>query len=109
MRDLMKKCKYCIQDIHDEATRCPHCTSSLSEPGEGRYTTYVIDRDLVRFFKMSGATLAIFLTVGASLYGFDLRDAVKEVRHSQDEMEKLSSEMKLIKKESDELLSDARR
>jgi large conductance mechanosensitive channel len=24
-----KKCKYCFSEIHIEATKCPHCTSSL--------------------------------------------------------------------------------
>jgi large conductance mechanosensitive channel len=27
----IKKCSYCISDIPVEATRCPHCTSELSE------------------------------------------------------------------------------
>ncbi len=27
----IKKCTYCISDISVEATRCPHCTSELSE------------------------------------------------------------------------------
>jgi large conductance mechanosensitive channel len=27
----IKKCKYCFSDIPVEATRCPHCTSDLSD------------------------------------------------------------------------------
>lgn len=26
-----RKCPYCMQDIDDKATRCPHCTSQLPE------------------------------------------------------------------------------
>ena len=26
-----KKCKYCMSEIHIDATRCPHCTSELGE------------------------------------------------------------------------------
>ena len=26
-----RKCPYCLQEIADEATRCPHCTSKLDE------------------------------------------------------------------------------
>lgn len=29
-----KKCPYCLSDIPMQATRCPHCTSVLSEPEE---------------------------------------------------------------------------
>ena len=27
----VRKCPYCLQEIADEATRCPHCTSKLDE------------------------------------------------------------------------------
>jgi len=27
--ECIKKCKYCLSEIHIEATRCPHCTSEL--------------------------------------------------------------------------------
>ncbi|HWR59959.1 MAG TPA: large conductance mechanosensitive channel protein MscL, partial [Clostridia bacterium] len=26
-----KTCRYCFSEVHIEATRCPHCTSSLAE------------------------------------------------------------------------------
>jgi len=26
-----KSCKYCFSEIHIDASKCPHCTSSLSE------------------------------------------------------------------------------
>jgi large conductance mechanosensitive channel len=29
-----RKCPYCLSDIADEATRCPHCTSLLEAPIE---------------------------------------------------------------------------
>lgn len=29
--ETTKNCKYCFSEIHIEATRCPHCTSDLSE------------------------------------------------------------------------------
>lgn len=30
----VRKCPYCFGEIHDDATRCPHCTSSLTDASE---------------------------------------------------------------------------
>ena len=28
-KKIAKKCPFCLQEIHEKATRCPHCTSKL--------------------------------------------------------------------------------
>ncbi len=40
---------------------------------------YVLDRGIVRFAKFSLSILALFLVVGAFFYGFDLKQAAKEM------------------------------
>ena len=96
----MKVCPFCKGDVHDDATRCRHCTSMLGSPaGESRLApggqdpgsastsdkvVYILDQDLIRFGKFAIAILAIFVTVGVFLWGFDIKQAAKEVRDSAD-------------------------
>jgi serralysin len=60
--------------------------------------TYILDRDLVRFAKFAGAVLAVFLVVGAYLFGFKLDSALEKVRSTQQALtssqEKLSNAQK---------------
>jgi Zn-dependent metalloprotease len=63
---------------------------SAGEGGEPRpdadgHVTYVFDRDLVRFLKFSGSVMAIFLIVGAFVYGFNLKEMTEEIRKAQKE------------------------
>ncbi len=30
VKKIKRKCEFCFQEIHDKATRCPHCTSELT-------------------------------------------------------------------------------
>jgi hypothetical protein len=46
--------------------------AELSATSTRRRVTYVFDTDLIRFAKFVGAVLAIFLVVGAYLFGFKL-------------------------------------
>jgi phage FluMu protein Com len=84
-----KTCPYCKSEIRDDTIRCPHCTSTLDpakEPDTGGPVTYVLDRDLVRFLKFAGSVLAIFLLLGAFLYGFNLKEATEEIRKAKEEL-----------------------
>jgi hypothetical protein len=95
----MKLCLYCKAEIPEDAIKCMHCTSTLvpsnteAEQKNGR-VTYILDRDLIRFGKFTIAGLAMFLTVGAFLYGFDIKQTAKEVRDAQQDAAKLIKEIR---------------
>jgi len=59
-------------------------------PGTGNQVVYVFDQDLIRFGKFALAVLAVFVAVGAFFYGFDIKQAAKEVRDSADKMRQIS-------------------
>lgn len=59
--------------------------SSSEKPDDGR-TTYILDQDLVRFGKFAAAVLAVFLVVGAYLFGFKLESALEKVRTTQQDL-----------------------
>src|SRR5262245_21840023 len=73
----MKTCPFCKEKVHVDAIKCKFCRSMLVEiqltpkatekPTDDSRITYILDRDLVRFAKFSGAVLAVFLVVGAYL------------------------------------------
>jgi hypothetical protein len=77
---------------------------------------YVLDQDLVRFAKFAGAVLAIFVTVGLFLYGFDIKQSAREVRESADsvrqmryDISKLRDEIAADRAESQKLLEEAKK
>jgi nucleoside phosphorylase len=45
---------------------------------------YIFDQDLIRFVKVASAILAIFVTVGLTLWGFDVKQAAKEAHDAAD-------------------------
>jgi len=72
---------------------------------------YILDQDLIRFGKFAIAILAIFVTVGVFLWGFDIKQAAKEARDSADnavtarkQAGEASEEIKATRKQ----ISDAR-
>jgi hypothetical protein len=49
-------------------------------PDNASQVTYVLDRDLVRFVKLAGSVLSLFLILGAYLVGIDLKNSVEVVQ-----------------------------
>ncbi|MDM0075393.1 hypothetical protein QTH90_13415 [Variovorax sp. J2P1-59] len=97
----MKSCPYCKEDVRDDAIKCRYCQSSLlpsagsaaASPGEDRRVTYVVDTDLVRFAKFAVAVLAVFLVVGAYLYGFKLEASLDKMQNLQKDFETTTAEL----------------
>jgi kumamolisin len=53
---------------------------------EPNQVVYILDRDLIRFVKFAGAVLALFILVGAILWGFDIKQAADKVRDATDKV-----------------------
>jgi len=84
-----------------------------AKPEQVTYT-FVIDGELYRFVKVAGAVLAIFVTVGVFLYGFEIKKAAKEARDSADSTRQarydvagIKEEMQADQAESERLLQQA--
>ena len=102
----MKTCPFCKEDVHADAIKCRYCQSMLvvlesAKASDESRITYILDRDLVRFAKFAGAILAIFLVVGAYLFGFKLESALEKVRSTQLELTTAQEKMSSAQKELD--------
>jgi Zn-dependent metalloprotease len=85
-------------------------TSESARPKEiddKTHVTYVVDRDLIRFAKFSGAILTVFLVVGVSFYGFDVKQTAKEIADTKRETRDLLEEITRIEQETKRLSDEA--
>ncbi len=93
----MASCPYCLEDIKDGATKCPHCQSSLANatqtPSASDQVVYIVDQGLVRFGKFAVTILAIFTLVGIYLFGIDIEDTREKFSKAKDDIETLQGEM----------------
>lgn len=85
-----------------------------AKPDQVTYT-FLIDGELYRFIKVSGAILAIFATVGVFLYGFEIKKAAKEARDSADstrqarfDVAKIKDDMQADQEEAQHLLQQVK-
>ena len=58
-----------------------------------------MDRDIVRFVKIAGSILAVFLIVGTVPYGIDLKEAGKEIKDAALETRKDRADIEEMKRE----------
>jgi hypothetical protein len=65
----MSICRFCKSEIPPDAARCPHCTSFLAEDQDAESSgkvTYIVDKGLITFLKVSGSVLDFFWSLGSA-------------------------------------------
>jgi hypothetical protein len=76
----MKTCPYCLENVNEAATNCPHCQSSLRPEAEtgSRYVRYDIDQGIIHLGKFVVVITGLLLFIGLAFYAMDLKDALEK-------------------------------
>lgn len=107
----MKKCKYCAEEVKDEAIKCKHCHSSLIHSNEDIVrinTNIVVFRLLKLFFYLilinCGIAISLFI-VGETFRQIEYANLKKEadeilkLQNAQNEAEKQAEKYRELQKE----------
>jgi hypothetical protein len=79
----------------DGRRQLPPRSERTSAPGATPdQVVYIIDNDLVRFGKFVAGALAIFIAVGATLYGFNIKEAADKVGASADRVRDIADKVR---------------
>jgi hypothetical protein len=107
----MASCRFCKEAIKDDAIICPHCHTVLQpdayRPVAARDADALqisLDRRFVLVLTILGALFGGFLVVGATLYGYDLKQAKQEL----DTIRELNLTSKELLKDTNKMTDDVK-
>ena len=102
----MKVCRFCREEIKDDAVKCRYCGSNLSSDTvaqdskipkvdlEPNQVLLVLDRGFLYFAKFVLGIVVVVLALATAYFGFDLNKAREDVDQAKKDVEQNTEEMK---------------